>query len=232
MKNYKAIFFDLDHTLWDFETNSQESLAELFLLHELSSRGIEDVAKFISIYKKVNYEMWDDYHHNRISKEQLRFGRFNRTLHEFKIQDGALAELLSVQYLELCPVKQNLFPNAIEVLQKLKENYSLHIITNGFKEVQYLKIRNSGLAPFFDQIHISEEIGYKKPEPEIFHYAAKMARASTDQCIMIGDNLDTDIAGAVNAGIDHIYFNPTGEIEKTAVVMHEVKSLVELLNHL
>ncbi len=232
MKNYRAVFFDLDHTLWDFETNSQESLADLFLQHELPSRGIDDVAHFIKVYKKVNYEMWDDYHHNRITKEQLRFGRFNRTLNEFKIQDDPLAELLSVQYLEVCPVKRNLFPNAIEVLQKLKEKYSLHIITNGFKEVQYLKIQNSGLAPYFDQIHISEEIGFKKPEPEIFHYAVKLARVSQDQCIMIGDNLDTDIAGALNAGIDHIYFNPTGEFKKTPDVMKEVKSLSELLLHL
>ncbi len=232
MKNYKAVFFDLDHTLWDFETNSQESLAELFLKHELPSRGIADVTQFIKVYKKVNLEMWDDYHHNRISKDQLRFGRFNRTLNTFEIQDKPLAELLSVQYLEVCPVKQNLFPNAIEVLQKLKEKYSLHIITNGFKEVQYLKIKNSGLAPYFDQIHISEEIGFKKPEPEIFHYAVRLARASTDECIMIGDNLDTDIAGALNAGIDHIYFNPTGEIKKTTDVMKEVKSLSEILHHL
>ncbi len=232
MKNYKAVFFDLDHTLWDFETNSQEALADLFLRHELPSRGIDDVIEFIKVYKKVNYEMWDDYHHNRISKEQLRYGRFNRTLNAFNIQDTLLAEVLSVQYLELCPVKRNLFPSALDVLQKLKEKYSLHIITNGFKEVQYLKIANSGLAPYFDQIHISEEIGFKKPEPEIFHYAAKLARASQDQCIMIGDNLDTDIAGAVNAGIDHIYFNPTGEIKKSPVVMIEVKNLPELLLHL
>jgi len=232
MKNYKAVFFDLDHTLWDFEKNSQESLVDLFHQHKLPSRGIDDVAQFIKVYKKVNYEMWDDYHNNRITKEQLRFGRFNRTLNAFKIQDTPLAELLSVQYLEVCPVKRNLFPAAIEVLQKLKEKYSLHIITNGFKEVQYLKIKNSGLAPYFDQIHISEEIGFKKPEPEIFHYAVKLARASQDQCIMIGDNLDTDIAGALNAGIDHIYFNPTGEIKKTPVVMKEVKSLSELLHHL
>lgn len=232
MKLYKSVFFDLDHTLWDFETNSQESLADLFLRHEMQSRGIDDVKEFIKVYKKVNYEMWDDYHHNRISKEQLRYGRFNRTLNTFNIQDTLLAEVLSVQYLEVCPVKKNLFPSALDVLQKLKEKYSLHIITNGFKEVQYLKIVNSGLAPYFDQIHISEEIGFKKPEPEIFHHAVKLARVSHDQCIMIGDNLDTDIAGAVNAGIDHIYFNPTGEIKKSPVVMKEVQNLKELLLHL
>ncbi len=229
MKQYKAIFFDLDHTLWDFELNSEEALLELYDQHLLQHLGVLNVKDFIRNYRKVNHEMWDDYHHNRISKETLRFGRFSRALQSFQIFDDLLAENLSMQYLQICPVKTNLFPHTIEVLDHLKEKYSLHIITNGFKEVQYLKIRNSGIEKYFDHIHISEEVGFKKPEPEIFLHATKSAGTTTDNCIMIGDNLDTDIKGAMNVGLDHILFNP----EKIAIsvkVNKEISSLQELLH--
>lgn len=230
MKKYKAIFFDLDHTLWDFELNSHEAIAELYMQHELSNKGINDFTEFIKVYKKVNHEMWDDYHHNRISKEALRFGRFSRALKSFNINDDGLAENLSIQYLEICPVKTNLFPNTLTVLDYLKQHYDLHIITNGFKEVQYLKIRNSGLEKYFSKIHISEEIGFKKPEPEIFLHAVKTAGTIPEKCIMIGDNLDTDIKGASNAGIDHVFFNPEGVLFQQSV-MKEIRSLDELIQH-
>lgn len=230
MKKYKAIFFDLDHTLWDFELNSHEAIAELYMQHELSNKGINDFTEFIKVYKKVNHEMWDDYHHNRISKEALRFGRFSRALKSFNINDDGLAENLSIQYLEICPVKTNLFPKTLTVLDYLKQHYDLHIITNGFKEVQYLKIRNSGLEKYFSKIHISEEIGFKKPEPEIFLHAVKTAGTIPEKCIMIGDNLDTDINGASNAGIDHVFFNPEGVLFQQSV-MKEIRSLDELIQH-
>lgn len=230
MKKYKAIFFDLDHTLWDFELNSHEAIAELYTQHELSHKGINDFTEFIKVYKKVNHEMWDDYHHNRISKEALRFGRFSRALKSFNINDDGLAENLSIQYLEICPVKTNLFPNTLTVLDYLKQHYDLHIITNGFKEVQYLKIRNSGLEKYFSKIHISEEIGFKKPEPEIFLHAVKTAGTIPEKCIMVGDNLDTDIKGASNAGIDHVFFNPEGVLFQQSV-MKEIRSLEELIQH-
>lgn len=227
MKKYKAIFFDLDHTLWDFEMNSVEAISELYDLYDLKNLGVNEKELFIKTYKTINTQMWDQYSKNQISKQDLRNGRFYKTLCEFKIADEKLSTLLSDDYLNICPLKQNLFPGTITLLEYLIEKYNLHIITNGFKEVQYLKIKNSGLDKFFDHIHISEEIGFKKPEPEIFHYAVSKSGTIHENCIMIGDNADTDIKGAINAGIDHILFNP--ENIKTS---HEVKKSICHLNEL
>jgi putative hydrolase of the HAD superfamily len=124
-------------------------------------------------------------------------------------------------------VKAHLFPGALEILKYLSDKYTLHIITNGFKEVQHLKISNSGLKHFFTHIHISEEIGFKKPDPEIFNYAVRMAKVAPEECIMIGDNLETDIAGAENAGIVPVYFNPNSEISERKIT-HEIRHLDEL----
>ncbi len=208
MKKIKAVFFDLDHTLWDFDKNSEEAIRELAESLKLQDKGVPDLEEFMSIYRKINYEMWDAYHRHDISKEELRVGRFSQSLERFGISDADLSEKMASGYIEISPHKTNLFPGAIETLEYLKEKYSLHIITNGFREVQYIKIKKSGLAHFFEGIHISEEIGFKKPEPEIFHHAVQQARTVPENCIMIGDNLDTDIKGAINAGIAPVWFNP------------------------
>ena len=227
MKKYKAVFFDLDHTLWDFETNSREAITEIFHQYQLTDLGIPGSDEFIETYRKINHRMWNEYSLNLISKETLRAGRFQMALAAFGIRNNELAETLSVMYLKSCPVKTNLFPGTKEILEYLSQKYSLHIITNGFKEVQHLKIGNTGLTHFFDQIHISEELGFKKPEPEIFHYAVKMARTVSENCIMIGDNLETDITGDENAGIDPVFFNPHKE-NTGRKVFYEINTLEEL----
>jgi len=231
MKKYKAVFFDLDHTLWDFERNSSETILELFEKYNLLNLGVTEPSRFISVYKEVNARMWDMYHKNEISKKYLRTGRFNLALKNFGIQNDELAEMLATDYLSICPEKKYLFPGTIEILDYLSEKYKLHIITNGFVEVQYKKIKNSGLTAYFDHIHISEEIGFKKPEPEIFNFAVKQAGVVHENCIMIGDNTETDIGGALNAGIDHILFNP----DSTKIpdfVNRSVSSLNELTRYL
>lgn len=229
MKQYKAVFFDLDHTLWDFELNSQSAITELYHDHKLDAMGIPGLQNFIDAYKDINKTMWDEYHRNAITKATLRAGRFSRTLESFGITNLKLAETLAAGYLSSCPVKTNLFPGTIAILEYLAAKYSLHIITNGFKEVQHLKIRNSGIARYFEHIHISEEIGYKKPEPEIFNYAVKQSRVLHEQCVMIGDNLETDIAGAENAGIDPVFFNPL-KIPNERPVFYEIHELSQLRN--
>lgn len=232
MKKYRALFFDLDHTLWDFDRNSEETIAGLFDIHHLKNRGVPEFGDFIRFYRKVNHEMWDAYHRHEISKATLRSGRFLRTLEHFGLPDDALAEKMAEEYLIECPKKTHLFPGTLETLNHLKEEkYPLHIITNGFKEVQYIKIRQSGLEPFFNAIHISEEIGFKKPEVEIFHYAAARASAHPSECLMIGDNPDTDIAGAINAGIDPVLFDPHGVHSNLSTwpVIQRLSHLPELL---
>lgn len=232
MKRYHALFFDLDHTLWDFDRNSEETIAGLFDLHHLKSRGVPGFEDFIAVYRKINHEMWNAYHRHEISKETLRSGRFLRTLEHFGLPDGAMAEKMAAEYLIECPKKTHLFPGTLETLHHLKEEkYPLHIITNGFKEVQYIKIRQSGLEPFFNAIHISEEIGYKKPEIEIFHYAATCASVHPSACMMIGDNPETDIAGAINAGMNPVLFAPLGvpSVSTPWPVIQNLSRLPELL---
>ncbi len=231
MRKYKSVFFDLDHTLWDFEKNSIETLEELYDLHNLEQHGVSGKSDFIREYTSVNKSMWDQYHRNEINKETLRAGRFNRTLNTFNISNMELSEILASQYLERCPEKRNLFPGTIQTLEQLGERYNLHIITNGFKEVQYRKIKNSGLNIFFKEVHISEEIGFKKPQPEIFHYAVKQSGSLMHECIMIGDNIETDIEGAIQAGIDHIYFNPENQPvpEYIQKVVQTIPDLLTLL---
>lgn len=231
MKTYKHIFFDLDHTLWDFETNATETLNEIYSHFSLKEKGIVSVSGFINMYKSINEKMWDDYEKGKISKEYLRTKRYYKTLLSFGIDDAKLSENIGEYYVSESPKKTNLFPETLETLKYLKEkNYQLHIITNGFIEVQYLKLNNSGLKTFFENIIISEEAGSNKPEKKIFHYALQKANAEKGESIMIGDNLGTDILGAKNSGIDQCLFNPEkkNHNEKITFEISEIKELREL----
>jgi putative hydrolase of the HAD superfamily len=226
MKSYKHIFFDLDHTLWDFETNSKQALAEIFETEKLAEMGIT-LQGFHFKYRPINDRYWARYHNKLATKEQVRLGRFADTLAELGILDEALAERMAKSYIDLSPRMTALFPDAVEVLKYLQSKYALHLITNGFAEVQWIKIENSGLKPFFEHIIISEEVGTQKPDKAIFEILIKRVSSHADECIMIGDNFKTDILGAKNAGIDQVYFNPKNER-----VREEVTYVVSALNQL
>lgn len=208
MKSYKHIFFDLDHTIWDFETNSLKALQQIFTEEKLAERGVPSFDRFHITYKPINDRYWSKYHNGYATKEQVRVNRFSETLAEFNVKDAALAERMAQSYVNLSPKMTALFPDAFEILQYLQSRYSLHLITNGFAEVQWIKIENSGLRPFFEHIIISEEVGTQKPDKEIFEIAMNRAFTSAEECLMIGDNFNTDIIGARNAGMDQVYFNP------------------------
>ena len=210
-KIYKNIFFDLDHTLWDFERNSSESLREMYLKYDLLGLGIENAEHFEKVYKKINYSYWEAYRKEEINKDQLRVGRFRDTFTFFDIDNNALADRLGDDYLSITPYKKHLFPDTIEILDKLKEKYRLHIITNGFEEVQYIKMKSSGLTPYFENIITSEQAKVKKPNPIIFEYALKTCKASVEDSLMIGDNPEVDCKGAYDIGMDSVYFNPNKE---------------------
>jgi len=204
----KHIFFDLDRTLWDFEKNSEKALHQLF--HELKlDDHIPSFSVFHHLYKKKNAELWKLYGAGKITKEELRTRRFSATLSSFGVINDDLTETISQGYIEISPRQTQLFPSAIETLNKLQQmDYQMHIITNGFKEVQYIKLENSGLAEFFNVVVCSEEVGKNKPAPDIFFYAMNLAKAKAEQSVMIGDDLDVDIIGAQNAGIKGILFDP------------------------
>jgi putative hydrolase of the HAD superfamily len=205
---YKHLFFDLDHTLWDFDANAQETLTEVYALFNLEQKGVVPFEDFYKLYKIHNEILWDRYHKGFITGEELKWKRMWRTLLEFKIGDEVLAKEMSEKFLEILPTKKLLFPNTIEVLDYLVDKrYQLHLITNGFENTQWKKLNNSGLNIYFTHVVTSESSNCIKPHKEIFDYALNKAGAQLNQSIMLGDNLDADIQGAMNIGMDNIFVN-------------------------
>lgn len=208
MPVYKHLFFDLDHTLWDFDTNAKSSLAEIFTefsLHETVTPNFED---FYQKYIYHNEILWDRYQKGFISADELKWKRMWRTLLDFKIGDEVLAKNLSIKFLEILPTKKEVFPYTMEILEYLtQKKYVIHLITNGFEKTQWSKIRNSGLDKFITHVITSEGSNSLKPKKEIFDYAMNLAGAQLRESIMIGDNLDADIQGAMNAGMDTVFVN-------------------------
>jgi putative hydrolase of the HAD superfamily len=228
---YKHVFFDLDQTLWDFETNSYQTLSELAIKYKLSEKGINSIDDFIADYICINERMWDEYGKGTIDKITLRYDRFHQALNKYEIKDMELSKNLANDYIAISPLKTSLFPHAVEVLQYLNEKYVLHIITNGFEEVQHIKIKNCEIDSYFNQIITSERAGFKKPDIRMFQYSLDVADAQSGNSIMIGDNLEADIVGARNAGIHQVYFNPKGNKHEEKIT-YEIKSLKELIRFL
>ncbi len=231
LKNVKHIFFDLDKTLWDFDTNSFLALKELYLKHELSAHGIPSIEEMVDIYYKINQKLWAEYAKNNISKETLRTERFNQTFEYFGIYNYQLAFQFGLDYVEISPQKNNLFPHAKEVLEYLYSKYQLHIITNGFEEVQYIKLKSSGIINFFNAIITSEKAKAKKPDKIIFEYALNCTKALPENSIMIGDDLDVDIKGALNVKFRAIHFTPqsAGKTSDDYISINSLCKLKEIL---
>ena len=225
----KNIFFDLDRTLWDFEKNSELVLDEIFFEFNLKEKIGAQKEIFINEYKKINETLWNQYRIGKIKKEFLRYSRFKQTLELFNYYNKNLSIEISDYYVKECPKKKNLFPNTIKILDYLKNKYNLHIITNGFEEVQIIKLKSSGLSDYFDQIITSEKIGVKKPDPKIFSFALTSAKANKANSIMIGDGLKVDILGAESFGIRAVYFNPNMNIHNEKISF-EIKNLDELIS--
>jgi len=227
---YKDLFFDLDHTIWDFELNSKETLWDLHLKYELEAKGINNFDEFYSIYSVHNHRLWDRYSKGFIKQEELRWKRIYLSLLDYKIADEALSKEMSVDYLTILPDKKNLFPYTIEILEYLKnKDYTMHLITNGFESVQFKKIKNSNLADYFTEVITSEASNSLKPNKEIFEYALKVSNANVETSIMIGDNEDADIQGAINVGMDSIFVNHL-QIQPTVPATHTITHLKELEN--
>jgi putative hydrolase of the HAD superfamily len=224
---YKCIFFDLDHTLWDYETNAKETLYDLHNHFDLVDYGIGDAERFSNTFKVVNEKLWDLYDREIINSDYIRRERFIQILKEFGTVDDKLALSLSYEYLERCPKRSNLMPYAIETLEYLSERYNLTVITNGFEETQNTKITSSNLHHYFDHVITSQKAKAKKPAREIFEFALQSNAIGSHQAMMVGDNLVTDIGGARNASIDVTFFNPFS-IQHTEQVQHEISSLQEL----
>lgn len=229
MKKYEHIIFDLDHTLWDFERNSASALNEIYNEMALHKRGVPSFDLFFERYKKINEECWTDYRHGKLEKKVLRTIRFQKTLESYNINDELLTIALCESYLEKSPRKPHLIEGANEILDHLQHKYQLHILTNGFAEIQEVKMNSSGLDKYFTHVIASENAGAKKPHYEAFNYTLQQIGTKVEDCIMIGDNPETDIEGAQNIGMDTIYFNRNGEFPRNVKATHQIFHLKELL---
>ncbi|HLO90921.1 MAG TPA: YjjG family noncanonical pyrimidine nucleotidase [Lentimicrobium sp.] len=204
MKTYTHIFFDLDRTLWDFDRNSSETFMDIHQKYDLPGRGVTDFDDFMNRYHKINLELWEHYRQGTIEKEVLNVQRFSLTLDTFGISDNNLCESIAKDYIEISPTKRHLFPGTGDILKYLSEKYTLHIITNGFEEVQHRKLESSGLRKYFTEVITSEDAGYKKPDINIFNYAFDVTGANPANSLMIGDDVEVDVIGARDAGMDQV----------------------------
>ena len=221
---YKHLFFDLDHTLWDFDANARVTLEQLHLNMKLSEKGIHDFDLFHQTYLAHNERLWAQYRTGHIKQDELRLKRMWLCLLDFKVDDEELARQMNEWFLQLLPTRTLLFPDTIEVLTFLQnKGYHLHLITNGFEEVQHNKLKHSGLAPFFKVVVTSECSNSLKPQKEIFEYALKKTGAQVEESLMIGDALDVDVAGAMNVGMDAVHVNfdrKKQDIKPTYTIYH------------
>jgi len=223
----KHIFFDLDHTLWDFEANAEKAYQVCFDKHNITL----ETKEFMSIYRPINLAYWKAYREERISKEELKRGRlidaFEALTYPISIDK---IDAIATDFLTHLPVFNQPFKGAIEILEYLKQKYTLHIITNGFNEVQIPKMENAKILSYFDQIITAESVGVKKPNPKIFLHAMLLAGAEPHNSIMIGDSLEADIEGAKHIGMQAIHFKPS---EKQAFKENnEITNLIEIKNYL
>jgi putative hydrolase of the HAD superfamily len=227
LKTYRHLFFDLDHTLWDFEKNADETLRTLFELHNLGRYGFS-VDTFIARYSEVNHALWRLYQANKIGQQELRSVRFVRTLTKLGVPEDEVPATISDQFTDILPQKSAVFPYTHDVLDYLRDKgYVMHLITNGFQDMQHLKLASSRLTDYFVEVVTSEHSGCLKPDRRIFEHALERAGTTAAESLMIGDNLECDVLGAYNAGIDQVYFNPDKR-RHSAQITYEISCLSEL----
>lgn len=224
---YSHIFFDLDHTLWDFNTNCKLTLNELYDNHSFHLLGFSKEV-FYKNYKQINDAMWAEYNKGLITKEIIRSKRFEYTFQKLGVSIANIPSSLEEEFLSICPAKGHVFPFTFEILDYLQEKgYQLSIITNGFKETQHIKLSTSGLLPYFKHVIESDSCGFMKPDRRIFEFALHLNQTTSDNTVMIGDDLDADIGGARNTGMAQIFVNRHNFVHKEEV-SHEIDCLSQL----
>lgn len=222
------VFFDLDHTLWDFEKNSALTFQEILPAAKVSVA----IDSFLNVYIPINFSYWKKYREEKVTKKELKYLRLKETFDALKISiEDEVIHHLADEYIAKLPNYNHVFDGTFEILKYLKNKYQLHIITNGFEEIQTKKMKKSGIHDFFDVIITSESVGVKKPNKKVFEYALNKVNANASNCIMIGDNLEADIEGALNCGIQAIHFNSenSNTIPKNITSIHNLLDLKEYL---
>jgi len=228
LKKYKHLFFDLDHTLWDFEKNTYEAMEEIYRIFNFSKWSFFSFSDLMKNFNDVNNYLWEKFNYGLIDGDELRYSRFNIILERLNVDQNEIPAGIADKYLEIAPAKQNVIPFTHEILDYLKPNYQLYILSNGFDDVQHMKLKAANIHQYFDKIITSDSSGHRKPHKEIFEYAMNEAGATRENALMIGDNLGTDINGAQNAAMDHVFFNPA-KIMHSEKVTFEIDSLKQLM---
>ncbi|HBT51103.1 MAG TPA: noncanonical pyrimidine nucleotidase, YjjG family [Petrotoga sp.] len=227
----KMIYFDLDHTLWDFESNSQEALKMVYQKYNHIFREIS-LNRFVESYKKINKRLWEMYRKKEIGQVELKLLRFEITLNALKIKHREdLIEEMNNTYLEILSKQKLLVDGAMETLEYLKDKYELGILTNGFRKTQIVKMKSSGISDYFSILVSSEDVGFPKPDEKIFNYAILMSKKSKDEIVYIGDDFENDILPAIKCGIGAIWFkNHEGSLETQENDVLSISKLIELKN--
>ncbi len=225
---YTHLLFDLDNTLWDFNSNAQTTLLELYSTYAIK-QYVNGFDVFMDAFSPVNKELWRMYLKGKLQKTELNLERFKRPLNAIGCFDELVIRNMAQTYLEILPTQTGLMPGALEVIQNLHSTYQLHIVSNGMKVEQYKKMTNSGLLPYFTKVFVSDQLGVAKPHVYFFDYVVKSLHATKNQCCVIGDSLEADIKGAQKAGIDAVYYNPMRKEHAEVVEEREVAELSELM---
>ncbi len=228
---YKHLFFDWDHTLWDFETNSERSLTSIYYEFDLRRFGLQSPQHFIDTYKPLNKKLWTEFREGKIDAQTVKIKRFQECLKQFSLTDLELIRQIKSFYLEELPKGGDLMPNVEESLELLSKQYTLHIVTNGFLEVTQQKIQHSSIAKLFTTILSAEEVGVLKPNKKVFEEAFKRANATAKNSLFIGDNLIADIQGPKRVGMHQVFYNPNRQShsESPTYEISDIKELIDLL---
>lgn len=232
-KKYTHIFFDLDHTLWDFEKNSNETLLELVRHFKISDIHSFDENQFLEKFHKANYILWDQFNADKISAEELRNMRFQMAFDHHLEDVKHLINEFNQAYINTCPHKGYLIPYAKEVLENLySKYYKLFILTNGFEHIQLTKLITSNIFHYFDEVYSVKDIGFKKPNPEYFNFVLKEQNIDPSSCIMIGDSLEIDVLAAMNVGIDGVWYNPTNNYapQSPTYIINDLRELFTIVD--
>ncbi|MDG5799102.1 YjjG family noncanonical pyrimidine nucleotidase [Marinilabiliaceae bacterium ANBcel2] len=228
MGSYKNIFFDLDHTLWDYKRNEQLTIKTLLAKYDLKDFST-NIDSFFAIYTPTNELLWEKLQKKEIKRSDLIINRFSITFNKMGIDDPLLINRFATDFVELNPYQKSLIPYTRELLNYLYPKYNLYIITNGFTSTQEIKLEKSEIKKYFKKVYTSEKAAASKPSKSFFQYAIKSSNAKKAESLIIGDSLHNDIAGAINFNLDYIYFNPSN---KTCSIPIDPKRAITSLKEL
>ena len=226
---YKNLFFDLDDTLWAFSANARDTYEEMYRKYDYD-RFFDSFEHYYSLYQRRNLELWAEYADGKVTKEELNRQRYLYPLEAVGAGDSALSEAYEKDALATIPTKSKLMPHAREVLEYLSAKYNLYILSNGFKELQFHKMRSSDIDKYFRKVVLSDDIGILKPWPEIFHFALSTTQSELNDSLMIGDSWENDIAGAAGVGMHQVFYNLSGRTDLPFTPTYQITDLKELLD--